>query len=398
MKLLQSKSFLIMTIILLIVGYAISCTKTDRVLTVGETINNTTDLVSLKVTTAPNIDGTIDAMWENSPKLQFEAVVPDPGGDKFRSYVGNTTKVTLRSVYDATNIYFLAEWSDPTQSISSAPWYFDPTTKSWVQEDVQRTFGNMSKIIREAFSEDKFGMLWNINNSVSGWNGATCYKSCHTGMSAMDGFSAHHTNSATEKVDQWIWRSAKTNPSSQLHDMYQDNAYPDGMQDDDATASDGSSDNLQTLVVTGTTTSITVPKYIIPGKTNYYWILESEITDGTAKLITGVDENGILTYMGGTINPNTDLSFQRNGETIGAKCIPSICTSAFVGSCGDIICKATFTGSGWIVEFKRALKTADKDHDVDFSTLEDQYFGFSVFDNRDLGHAIQPNLRLTFKK
>lgn len=398
MKLLESKSFLAMIIIVLFIGYAISCTKTDRVLVAGDPIVNAADLVSLKVAIAPVIDGTIDAMWSSSPKLQFEAVVPDPGGDKFRSYVGNITKVTLRSVYDATNIYFLAEWADPTQSINAAPWYFDSATKSWLQEDVQRTFGNMSKMTREAFSEDKFGMLWNINNSVSGWNGATCYKSCHTGLSAMDGFSAHRTNSSAEKLDQWIWRSAKTNPAGQLHDMFQDNAYPDGMQDDDASISDGSTDNLQTLVVSGTSTIVMVPKYVIPGKTNYYWILESEINDGTAKLITDVDENGILTYNGGTINPNTDLAFQRNGETTGVKCIPGICTSALVGSCGDIICKATFTGSGWIVEFKRALKTADKDHDVDFSSLEDQYFGFSVFDNRDLGHAIQPNLRLVFKK
>ena len=209
----QKKYPWVLTTVILFIGYWVSCTKKDQVLIVGAPSDNSTVLQSIKVTTPPAIDGSIDAMWANSPKLQFEALVPDPGGDKFRSYIGNITKVTLRSAYDNTNIYFLAEWSDPTQSLNLAPWYFDPISKSWLQEDVQRTFSSTGQVIREAFSEDRFGMLWNINNSVSGWNGATCYRSCHTGLSATDGFAAHHANGPTEKIDQWLWRSAATNPS-----------------------------------------------------------------------------------------------------------------------------------------------------------------------------------------
>ena len=123
MKLLQSKTFLAITIIVLLLGYAVSCTKNDRVITVGETTINESELVSVKVTTPPAIDGVIDGMWANSPKLQFSTAVPEVTGDVFRGYNGNIIpSVTLRSAYDATNIYFLAEWLDPTQSLTRLPW------------------------------------------------------------------------------------------------------------------------------------------------------------------------------------------------------------------------------------------------------------------------------------
>ena len=68
------------------------------------------------------------------------------------------------------------------------------------------------------------------------------------------------------------------------------------------------------------------------------------------------------------------------------------------GSRGDISANAIHTGSGWILEFKRALKTADAVNDIDLSSLADQYFGCSIFDNVDAAHAIKANLVLKFKK
>ncbi len=65
---------------------------------------------------------------------------------------------------------------------------------------------------------------------------------------------------------------------------------------------------------------------------------------------------------------------------------------------GDIICKPSYTGTGWILEIKRALKTRDTVNDVDFSSLDDQYFGFAVFENAQIAHSIKANLVLKFKK
>ena len=106
----------IMSIVIMAVLYFGSCTNDDQF--VPPPIINTKDLVSINVTSPPTLDGNIDAIWENAPKLEFEAVVPDPSGDIFRGYIGKKIpSVTLRSMYDDENIYFLAEWPDPTESL-----------------------------------------------------------------------------------------------------------------------------------------------------------------------------------------------------------------------------------------------------------------------------------------
>lgn len=397
MKLLQKKYTWIIATMVLAVGYMVSCTKGDQVLDVPQTFNNTTDLVSLKVPVGPVIDGSIDGMWANAQKLEFEGVVPDPGGDIFRGLVGNVMQGTLRSVYDNDNIYILAEWNDPTKSILRQPWYFDPATKRWMTESGAPTFAANGTITRPAFGEDKIAFLWNINKTVSGWNNGTCYKSCHTGMSMADGYARHRTNSVTEKIDMWHWKAGRLNVANQVDDQYQDNTYPNGRKNDASTGG-GDKSNAQTLNQPGVG-NVSVPKYVIPGRTNYAWILQSEIDNNTAKLVTSIDANGVLTLSDATtIDPNVGTDYQRVGTGVGPKAIPGISTSAFVGSRGDISCTGVYTGTGWVLEIKRALKTSDSVNDVDFSTLEDQYFGVGLMNNTSAAHAIKANLVLKFKK
>ncbi len=392
------KISLLFSFIALLVFSLSYCKLDDQVLGGDPAPLSATTLLSKKVSAAPVLDGTVDAMWENAPKLSAETVVPDPGGHDFRSLIGTYSNVTLRSVYDAENIYFLAEWDDPSHSVARQPWYFNPTTKLWATESGEITFNANGSIARAAFGEDKFGMLWNVNNSVVGWDNATCFKSCHTGMSEADGFARHYTNSPTERVDMWHWKATRMNVNGLVDDQYQDNTYPNGRKSDDRTAG-GDVNNTQLLVVTGGASSVNVPKYFIPGRTNYYWILDSEVASGTAKLITAVDADGVLSYDGGTIDPNTDTEFQRKGAGIGSKAIPGITTGPFVGSRGDIACVGVHTGNGWVLEMKRALKTGDtKNQDVDFSSLEDFPFGIATFNNTGPAHAIKSNLLLKFEK
>lgn len=402
MKTFNSKYAWVIACCLLTIGYLKSCTKDDQVLEgpVVNTINSSTDLVSLKTATAPVVDGSIDASWNNCQKLTFSTEVPEVTGDIFRGYTGNIIpSVTLRSMYDGTNIYFLAEWMDPTESLKRQPWYFDPVTKTWAQESGNFTFSTTGAVTRMPFYEDKIAMLWNVNGSVNGWNNGTCYKSCHTGLPATDGSSRHFTNFPTERIDMWHWKSVRggVNGGFQFDDQYQDNTYPNGRKSD--TGSGAYTDNKQTLTVTGGTTTVTVPKYVIIGRTNYGWILDSEVTGGTAVQITAVDANGVLSYNGGTIDANTDPDFQRSGATVGAKAIPGIIISSYGGNRADITCKSTYTGSGWIMEYQRALKTADTENmDIDFSSLDDQYFGFAIFENAQIAHSIKSNLVLKFQK
>jgi hypothetical protein len=360
-------------------------------------VPSTNELVSLKTTVAPSIDGSVDAMWDNALKLNTATEVPNLENGVFAGYEGDRNEVTLRSMYDDENIYFLAEWSDAAESFNRQTWYFDPAEKLWKQEDRVPLFNAEGVMTRQAFYEDKFAFLFNVDNSVENWNTQTCYASCHTGLSEADGFARHYTQPG-ESIDMWHWKGVRNNVNNQADDQYQNDTYPNGRHGDDKD-SGGYSNNVQEMVVIGTTDTVKIPKYFIPNSTYYYWITQIEIDGGSAELITSVDVNGVLGYDGGTIDPATDLEFQREGSTTGAKCIPSVYTEPFVGSRGDIEARGEFMGSGWVLEIKRKLNTGDTAaQDVDFSSLEELAFGIATFDNAGIAHAIKAGLTLRFEE
>jgi hypothetical protein len=333
--------------------------------------------------------------------LEFVTAVPEVTGDVFRGYHGNIIpSVKMRSAYDNNNIYFLVEWADPTASLKRNPWYFDTTTKKWAQEKGTYDFGSNGSVKRLPFYEDKIAFLWNINNSVNGWINGTCYKSCHTGLPSTDGSSRHFTNFPSERIDMWHWKSIRggINGSFQVHDQYQDNSYPNGRKGD--AGGDIYQNNSQNLTITGTSTTVTVPKYVIPNRTDYGWIMNSEVSTGVARLVTAVDADGVLTvFESANIDPNVGTDYQRIGAGVGPKAIPGLTLNdAYTGSAGDISCKAVHTGSGWVMEIKRALKTSDAVYDIDFTSLADQYFGFAIFENAQIAHSIKANLILKFEK
>ncbi|MBK8699651.1 MAG: hypothetical protein IPN29_08915 [Saprospiraceae bacterium] len=383
------------------------CTNEDQVLdeyVPGGLNYSETELVSEFTTSPPSIDGVIESKWDDVTPLKTRVVVPDQlGPDKvpanFYGYGGKSYNVSLKSMFDNENIYMLLEWDDNTHSLDRETWYFEPAEKKWKQENRYPTFNSDGKLIREAFYEDKFAFLWNVNNSVAGWSTATCYKSCHTGLDAASGYSRHYTNGPDERIDMWHWKLVREGAFGTFDDQYQDNATPNGRKSDPKVAGTGYGDNKQSLNITGTTTAVSVPKYVIPGQKYYYWITQDQVSGGTAKLITAVDANGILSYDGGTIDPNTDVDFQRAGSRSGAKGIPSIVNSKVQGNEGDITAKWTHTGSGYILELQRKLNTGDADKvDINFADLSDQYFGIGLFENAALAHAIKTNLLLKFKK
>jgi hypothetical protein len=454
------KIFKIVTLFSFLVLFFMYCTKTDQVV-VSTTAKNTTDLFALKTTTAPIIDGAVDALWASASKLELMPVVPDPGNGLFTGYIGEKFPTTLRAMYDDQYIYFLAEYADKDQSQKVAPWYFNPTTKLWAKEGSSRTFdvnGNMS---REGYGEDKIAMLWNIDNSTPKFSTQTCYASCHvftpyndyttvgtlvksikTGLvdslvtsptyksNAASG--NHYTNGPNEKIDMWWMQPSKGLRYGKMDDNYQDYAggqaitnltggnangrhvddvvvaststtWPVGKPTYSSDPTQGSFANTQNLKLDGTGASVAVPLYIIPGSTSNYISMADTVSGGIAKKVTAVSSTGVLTYSGGTLDPTTGTEYQRLGtaanSAIGAKCIPSVVTTPLINGRADIDCVTIFTGTGYIVEYKRKLKTGDVlKQDIDFSSLQDQPFGFAVWDKSNYQHAIQPNLILKFQK
>jgi len=443
MKSIKKKYFVAAAMALSFGGYILSCTKGNQVLDVAP-VNTSTDLLSYKTTTAPTIDGTIDAIWAQATKLTVTPQVPDPGNGLFAGYQGETVPVTLRSMYDGSNIYFLAEWNDATHN-QVQPWYYNPTTKRWAQRGNARSFDANGALVKDGMGQDQLAMLWNIDNSTPKFTTQTCYASCHlftpyrsyTGVMVANASGNHYTNGANEKIDMWWCHLDKDLLTSQMDDQFQDWAGGPSVTDtvggsgngrhaDDLvppvpfsttytnmnpTGTTGAFNNSQSIKITGTTTTVSVPKWIDPAATNQkYYLATDTLPGGRAKLVTAVDSNGVLTYAGGTLNPIGDAGYlddPTTGVAVGAKCFPSFISAPLTGGRADITAVGIYTGTGWILEFKRALKTAGSlKQDIDFTynkdavtgMYQDEPFGLAIFDSRNYQHAIKPNLTLKFQK
>ncbi len=385
-----------------------SCKKDDVDPIDPDPGESTTELLVKKFDTAPTLDGTIDDMWATAQRLVGTASVPTLGarntylnGDGegieeglglFFPYSGEEENFTLRSGYVGNNIYFLMEWDDVEDSKDRQSWYFDTDDNLWKGEHKYANAAN------DKFYEDKFAFLFPIGE-VTGFTAQTCYATCHTAGSITtpkDKHTRHYLTVDGEKVDMWHWKRVRGTYADQVDDqqmVYADGALGSGAngRKGDDTGDAGYSGNSQTL--SNGVVDVSVPLYIIPNQTDYYWISQDEIDGGTAKMVTAVDANGVLTYDGGTIDP-ADGGYE---QATGNKRFPSVTTKAFTLSRGDIDIKALHTGTGWICEFMRNLDTGNDD-DVVFDVTKELPFGLAIFNNAAIAHAIKAGLNMKFEQ
>ena len=369
---------------------------------------STTELLVKKFAQAPTLDGNIDDMWGTAQKLVGTTEVPELAargthlnGDGegveenlglFAPYSGEKYNFTMRSGYAGSDIYFLLEWEDDKDSKDRQSWYFDSSAKLWKQ---QHKYANSAN---DKFYEDKFAFLFPIGE-VSGFSASTCYATCHQNLTLenpKDKHTRHYLTVDGQKIDMWHWKRVRGTYLDQIDDQMMTYAEANGSATNgrhgDSSGEGGYSNNSQTL--NNGNADISVPKYIIPNKTDYYWISKDDIDNGTAKLITAVDENGVLSYDGGTIDP-ANGGFE---AATGNKRVPSVTTKPFTLGRADINIKAIHTGTGWICEFTRKLNTGDAD-DIVFDINGDEVpFGLAIFNNAAIAHAIKPNLTLKFEK
>jgi hypothetical protein len=404
------KSFAFLLVGLLVVN--ISCKKdeetTDDPTGPVDPGTSTTELLVKKFASAPALDGTIDEMWGTVQTLTGTTEVPqlaargtylngdgeniEEGLGLFEPYSGEKYNFKMRSGYYADRIYFLLEWDDVKDSKDRQSWYFDPSDNLWKGEHKYANAAN------DKFYEDKFAFLFPIGE-VTGFSSSTCYATCHenlTLVNAKDKHTRHYLTNEGQKIDMWHWKRVRGTYADQVDDQMM--TYDEGPYDSssngrhgDSTGDAGYSSNSQTL--NNGNADVSVPKYVIPGRTDYYWISQDEIDDGTAKMITAVDENGVLSYDGGTIDP-ADGGFEQG---TGNKRFPSVTTKAFTLGRADIDIKAVHTGTGWVCEFTRKLNTGDAD-DVVFNVAEELDFGLAIFNNAAIAHAIKPNLKMKFEQ
>jgi len=319
-------------------------------------------LVAYPADAAPTLDGVADdAAWADAQ----EVVIPVAGG--FNNFA---TDVSLKAVYVDDTVYFVLSYADPTESWFRSPWQ--------KQED-----GIWKKIVdpndkggdNNTVYEDKFAMIWSINNSIKSFETTGCFVACHAGENPdKKPFGNKYTSAEGEMGDIWHWKSVRN--QGQIDDQYLDwtrydpDKAPEAGRKSDAKESGGYADNFATMPDPADA-SKTVPDKTKPG-----------FTSPSIDLTTGAP---------GYILDSEKVALDQAGSDAipAGSYIPGIVKSPLVGDRGDISAAWKWADGVWTIEFSRKLTTGSET-DVQFSDLAaTYYFGLAVFENAQVRHAFQ---------
>jgi hypothetical protein len=210
--------------------------------------------------------------------------------------------------------------------------------------------------------EDKFALIWSINNSIKGFETTGCFVACHAGENPDEKpFGNKYTASEGELGDIWHWKSVRND--GQVDDQFLDATRysadtPEAGRKSDAKDSGGYADNVTEDKSGPAFTSPSIdPATGAPG-----YILDSE---------------------------KTPLDQAAADALPADSYIPGIIKSPIVGDRGDISAAWKWADGVWTIEFSRALTTRSET-DVQFEDLAGTYyFGLAVFENAQVRHAFQ---------
>ncbi len=384
----------------------VNCTHDDTPLVpvVDPGVGESSDVLLVKkFSTAPTFDGNIDEVWDEARPLINEATVTPAGAktiplngssngdlsleptDLFDPYTGESYKYSLRGGHDGTYLYLLFEWEDESDSRDRQSWYFNAVTSKWQQENKYANHKN------DKFYEDKFGFMFPIGNP-EGFATGTCTVTCHGGLTdAEPGHKAtrHYMKNEGELTDFWHWKRDRHELAQAADDGYvqwEDDfgkASANGRKNDE-----GPSPYSTSMKFTDDNTGFSGPKYVIPNRTNYYWITQAEIDGGTAVAVTDVAADGKLTLANGSIIDPAGNSAYSQG--FGNKRMPSVIINAGGGETarrGEVQVRSRHIGSGWQLEIRRKLNTGDPT-DTDFTPGQSIPFGLAIFNNAAIGHGM----------
>ncbi len=296
-------------------------------------------LTSMKVATAPVIDGTPDALWDQATAMTVNVA----GGANTGAHT-----VMMKSVYTDDSVYFLATWNDLTESLRREPWV-KQADGTWKQlKDPDDKGGDNNK-----FYEDKFAQIWNIN--TPGFDTTGCFATCHAGEAGKP-YGNKYTANPGEMADIWHWKAVRNMAAETIDDQYVDSTRYDkdkapgaGRKNDPGTGS--YSDNINAAKTAPNYTSADQPA-------PPYWIVDAEK------------------------QPFKD-TYKANDE------IAAIIVKPPTGDRADIKAKAVYADGKWTMEYGRKLTTGSQ-YDVQFSDMMKEYsFGTAIFDNAQVRHSFE---------
>ena len=314
-------------------------------------------LMATRVGVAPTLDGDAnDAAWAAAGPLTVKLSAG-------ANFVNGETTATLKSVVVGDTIYFLVQYADPTNSLRRGPFQkqADGTWKKLVDPADKGGDENV-------YYEDKWAMIWNINDSIAGFNERGCGVTCHVGEGKP--FGNKYTAKEGEVGDMWHMKGSRTAPVGLVDDQYLDHTRYDPQKSPNAgrKSDPGGPEYMNMKVVSGKPEFMSKDARPANAGGRFYVIQGEEVAFDDSKFKAG-DE--IASYL---ITP--------------AK-----------GDRADIKVATRWTNGVLISEVSRKLVTGSK-FDVQFDDLnKTHYFGFAAFDNAQVRHAVHWDaLKLVFAR
>jgi hypothetical protein len=304
-------------------------------------------LVAARVATPPVLDGDAsDAAWAAAKPISVALT----GGMNFADGKGETT-ATLKAVYSGDMVYFLVQYADPTNSIRRGP-FQKQADGSWKKLKDPKDKGGDDNV----YYEDKWAMIWNINDSIVNFDKKGCAVACHLGEGKP--FGNKYLSSAGQMGDMWHMKGSRTAPLGKVDDQYLDHTRYDAK------------------------TAPNAGRNSDPGGPEYKGL---DLVNGKPPVMNkdGLPANAGGTYyiVDGNQVPFDDSKFKPGDE------VASFYIYPLKGDRADINVATRWNAGMHTSEVSRKLTTGSK-YDVQFSDMNARYgFGFAAFDNAQVQHA-----------
>jgi len=316
-------------------------------------------LTAVKAAEAPKLAAlAADPAWAKASELKFGI----SGG---RNFDGGKSNVALKAVYTSDMLYLLLQYDDPTQSVRRSP-FVKQADGSWKKLSDPDDKGGDNNL----YYEDKFALIWSIDNSIKGFDQYGCMATCHVGEPGKP-YGNKYTASAGELGDIWHMKSVRGGYIGQVDNQYVDDTRfdkdkaPEAGRKSDPNTGGGYADIK-----------------LVNGKPEFM------NKDGKA-----ANKGGLYYLKSEDKVPFDDSKFVAGDE------VASILVAKFTGDRGVIDLAMDYKGGKYTFVIARKLVTSSK-FDVQFKDLNAKYpFGFAAFDNAQVRHAFNSGaINLVFAK
>jgi hypothetical protein len=302
-------------------------------------------LVAAKVATAPRLDAfAADPAWAKAQPLALELT----GGINL---VDGETTGTLRAVYTADTLYMLVQYKDPTNSARRVP-FQKQADGSWKQVTDPNDKGGDNNLVYE----DKWAMIWPIDDSIKGFEEQGCAVLCHEGEGKP--YGNKYSRKEGEIGDMWHMKSARTIPMGHVDDQYVDHTRHDPQK----------SPNAGRKSDPGTQGGEYTALKLVGGKPPFMHKTATPANAGGTYFIKRGDEVAFVD------------NFKAGDE------VASHISNPLVGDRADIKAVNKWENGVITTVLSRKLQTGSK-FDVQFDPAKRYPFGFAVFDNAAVRHA-----------